>query len=220
MEYNTYNQPRSDLILCPQITVWIIFVLELIYVFNIWYFGYLIALLLQLAIALCVSFWINKRNYGLYRVGQIISTIISVIGTFVLLFYAFIIGIIVSDLGIKIKEEERGLIIGVFIVAGVLIWLQSYILMCYRRSVESLCNNSGGLYNPQIQTLNNQYNQNNQYNPLVPSPNNQYNPQVPTPNNQYNPQVPIPNNQYNSQVPTPNNQYNPQVPTPNNQYVV
>ena len=152
MEYNNYNQGSSDTIICPQITVWILFALNCISVFG--NASYLISFCIQLAIALCVTMGINKRNYNLYRVGLIISVIISTLGTIVLLYLLLLLTALINSKN-STKEENAALLIVIIIVAGVLIWLQSGILLCYRNKVEFHCGNMGGiggLYNPQIQS--------------------------------------------------------------------
>ena len=117
----------------------------------------LIGLLIQLGIALCVTVGINQRNYNLYRVGLIISVIIITLGTIGLLI------LLIAFINSKnnMKEDQGAVVIGIIIAAGVLIWLQSGILLCYRNKVENM-GGIGGLYNPQIQSPQIQppYNQN------------------------------------------------------------
>ena len=167
MEYNNYSQQSSGSLLCPQITVWILFVLEVIGLFSLGSSS-IISLLIQLAIALCVSLGINKRNYGLYRAGLITSLVISILGTvYLLIVVLFIGGAAASDSRSEIKDEDVEYLIVVLIAAGAVIWIQSCILICFRNSVESFCS-MGGLYNPQayspqVQTPDNQYNPNNKY---------------------------------------------------------
>ena len=134
MEYNNYNQPNSRDIVCPQITVWvhfILFFLCLVLLLDSPLSFLAIVLSIQLPIALCVTIGIAKKYCFLYMVGLIISVIISIL---ISLFLLYLIFFIFS------KGDLHDLWIEI-IVSIVLIWLQSGILLGYKKRVKLHCSN-------------------------------------------------------------------------------
>ena len=143
MEYNQPFQQTNSGLLCPLITVWLIFVLDLS---SFWKGSLgLFPVSFQLVIAILVTYGIKNRNFKYYKVGLIISLIQSIIGTLLLLY------ILALYSNVKMKSGEWAALFIYMIILSIFIWLQSGILLIFRKKVESQCNyNMSGFYYPAV----------------------------------------------------------------------
>ena len=131
MEYNNYNQPYSDRIICPHVTVWIVFGLSLFIIFYPYTISFLI-ILIQLIISLNISIGINNKNYNTYKVGLYLSLCFNILVTIGIAVFVYLV----------IVEHAKGLIVrfvlSILAFAGSVIWIQFFILLCYKNRVKNL----------------------------------------------------------------------------------
>ena len=99
----------------------------------------------QLVIAILITSGIKNRNYKYYKVGLIISLIQSIIGTLLLLYILALVS------NANMKSGEWAALFIYMIILSIFIWLQSGILLHFRKKVESQCNyNMSGFYYPAV----------------------------------------------------------------------
>ena len=142
---------QSNSIICPQITVWIIFVLELLSLLILEVSSSLLAIVDQLVISISVTLGIMKRNFCLYKCGLIISIIGSILETFSLIYIWYSLVYTEKESYNGDSKISKGFIILILVVAGNLIWIQSCVLCWFRNIVRSYC---GGLNFSQMQSTN------------------------------------------------------------------
>ena len=169
MEYNQYNQnnqynqpvqPVNNNIICPQITVWFIFVMQCLSLLtgnsNT---GTLFSMVIQLILAILITNGIRHRYYHYYKTGLIISMVESIMGTI----YYFISILNLKEID-ELNSEEKTIVYAFAIILSGIIWIETCILCSYRSRVERMsnCNNNYN-YNINYNNMNGNNMNNNNY---------------------------------------------------------
>ncbi len=141
-------QNNSDRIICPQITVSIITVLELILLVTFakyitW--GALVHPLISILVSIFVILGIRNKNYRYYNFAKTTSIAIGVLEAILIL---FAMSVLFSDAfksqikkqGYDYDSVRNGLTIGFTIILS-FVWLESCAIIFYSRRVKYLCDN-------------------------------------------------------------------------------
>ena len=134
---------KSESIISPQITSWIVFALNLIYaIINIFNNDNSLTIfidpIIMVIIALFVTFGISNKNHSFYYIGLIMSLINSSLESLLLLLA--IIGLRESK--ILTEEEKKKYYYVILVLKAIFAWVQSCILIGYNQKVKKLCDNS------------------------------------------------------------------------------
>ena len=165
MEYNQNTQPIQPVnnsIICPQITVWFIFVMQCLSLLtgnsNT---GTLFSMVIQLILAILITNGIRHRYYHYYKTGLIISMVESIMGTI----YYFISILNLREID-ELNSEEKTIVYAFAIILSGIIWIETCILCSYRSRVERICNCNNNYninYNNNYNNMNDNNMNNNNY---------------------------------------------------------
>jgi NADH:ubiquinone oxidoreductase subunit 2 (subunit N) len=141
-------QNNSESFLCPQVTVCVIAVLDVIFAIGSSSYingGVFLLPIIEILVAVFVILGIKNRNYGFYNCAQITCIVISVIQTI----FVVIIMLVLFSASYEAEKKDKDnnpesaravLTLALFIILF-FVWLESCVLICYNQRVRLYCDN-------------------------------------------------------------------------------